>query len=224
MHISRLSRAHSCNYRNTSPLQEGELRILLRPALAVALDDGQDCRMLNQSMAVCTRNSQLLASLPEVPPAIMPVGHRIDTQIGGRQDLMTAGWSGPEAEGTWTEGNVAILTGHLGEPLQHGSELIVWCRSLALNPGGQQQVTVFANDRQIGVWSVPEGHDVVQHAILPTDLGIGQKLIIRFEIEQPVRPIDRKINSDDRQLGFRLSAFELQPISVVPAISPAARN
>jgi hypothetical protein len=222
MHISRLSRAHSCNYRNTSPLQEGELRILLRPALAVALDDGQDCRMLNQSMAVCTRNSQLLASLPEVPPAIMPVGHRIDTQIGGRQDLMTAGWSGPEAEGTWTEGNVAILTGHLGEPLQHGSELIVWCRSLALNPGGQQQVTVFANDRQIGVWSVPEGHDVVQHAILPTDLGIGQKLIIRFEIEQPVRPIDRKINSDDRQLGFRLSAFELQPMSAVPAISPAA--
>jgi len=211
MHISRMTGAPSCNYRNTLPLRDGELRILLRPNLAAALDDGRDCRMLNQIMAVCSRNSRLLAGFPQVPQVTMPVARKIDTRAGGRQDLMTVGWSTPETARTWTEGKFAILQGNLEEHLQHGSELLVWCRSLAVSRGGQQQVTVFANDQQIGVWSVPEDHEVVQHAILPTDLSIGQKLTIRFEIKQPVRPIDRKIGSDERQLGIQVTAFELRP-------------
>jgi hypothetical protein len=213
MHISRTSKAQLCNYSNVEPLRDGEIRVLLRPALAAALDDGRDCRLLHQSMAVCSRNSQLLANLPEVAPVIMPVGDRIEMTTGGSQDLITAGWSSPEAQGIWTEGKIATLTGHLGGPLRPGSQLTVWGRSLALTPDGQQQVTIFANDKRIGVWLVSEGQDMVKHAILPVDLDTGQKLTIRFEIGQPIRPIDRKINSDDRQLGFQLSAFELQPIS-----------
>jgi hypothetical protein len=221
MYIARMTNAPPCDQASMDPLQEGELRILLRRASVVASEDSRSCRMLNQDMAVCSRNTQFLVSLPEVPPVTMPVGRRIETQSGGRQDLMTVGWSISETGGTWTEGNTAILTGRLAEPLQDGSELLVWCHSLTLNPGGKQQVTVFANDKQIGVWSVPEGHDVVKHAILPFDLGIGQKLTIRFEIGQTVRPIDRKINSDDRQLGLWLSAFELQPVPTVALVRKA---
>jgi hypothetical protein len=222
MHVARTTEAPSCGQANTYPLQAGELRIYLHRAFAFASENNRNCRMLNQDMSVCSTSSQFLVGLPEVPPVIMPVGRRIDTQSGGSQAFMTVGWSISEAGGTWTEGNTAILTGRLGEPLQPGSELIVWCRSLTPKPGGQQQVTVLANDQQIGVWSVPEDHDVVERAKLPVHISTGQKLTIRFQVGQPVRPIDRKLSSDDRQLGLWLSAFELQPASAVPASSPAA--
>jgi hypothetical protein len=140
-------------------------------------------------------------------------GTVIDFTHGGNAGIFQrGGWNLAEDWGTWTDGARASLKIRF-EP---GPEFSVRMRTLALafvHPGAKEmRVTVSANNRRIGEWTVGEKPEFYDVQIPAEELGAGACDIV-FDIEKPVAPNELGIGPDMRKLGIGVIRiqFEKQP-------------
>jgi hypothetical protein len=141
---------------------------------------------------------------------IIPINTKVSATAGEELGLPVAGWSPAENEGVWTHDSSATLAGWLSGPIGGPAWLRVWGHAIAPEPGGSQLISVLINERVIATWSLRDFENTERYAEIPRDIDLAGPLKIRFLIDKPVRPIDRQINSDTRQLGLWLDAFQIE--------------
>ena len=133
------------------------------------------------------------------------------TQSGRATPYQVSGWSTPEPQFTWTEGDTAVLALRVRPTdsvvalrmrvagFLHGSELPV------------QPVEVLVNDRKIADWQVGA---VAEHtAMVPQELvKAGGVLTFTFRMPKAISPKAAGIGEDPRVLGMCVYEFELRSI------------
>jgi hypothetical protein len=154
-------------------------------------------------------------SLPGAAAAIT-ADSVLDMRTGGNGiTYLAAGWSSPEAPGTWTDGAraefAARLAGGAGDLTLEvtARPFLVRDRHPTLN------VDVLVNGTAVDRWSYDvarDNHPVARTAHIPAAvLSTSPLLRVEFVIDHPASPASTIDGSnDDRKLGLFISAIELR--------------
>ncbi|MEY2564717.1 MAG: hypothetical protein QOH88_2910 [Verrucomicrobiota bacterium] len=131
------------------------------------------------------------------------------TKEGGSEIYRLSGWSGSEAEFTWTEGTVADLALPLGDN--------TGALSLEMKLGGLihppeltvQNVAVYANGQKIADWEVRA--EAIFTVSIPAELTRNApELKIQLRIPNAASPQSLGLSTDNRMLGIRVYFVELR--------------
>lgn len=139
-------------------------------------------------------------------------GTKISFSKGGNATAMkVSGWSEPEPQFTWTEGNNAVLA--LRIPPADGA-VALKVRASAFIKGPElpsQPVEVYVNDRKIADWQVSQLSE--QTAALPQDLAkAGGLLTLSFRLPKATSPKEAGVSADPRVLGLCVYEIALQKV------------
>jgi hypothetical protein len=208
MPVARVANPLVCSDEaGASTLEDGELRVFRQArASLIVPDNSRFCRELG-IFTVCSRDEGKLADLHPPAPAVIPINSRVPA--GSALGLLGLGWGGIDHRGIWTDSRSATLIGSLIEPIGGLPRLTVWGQVIAPKPNDTQQISVFINDRLIATWWVKEFELTKLYADIPHDIDLTELIKIRFTIDMPVRPIERQMNNDLRQLGLWLHALQI---------------
>jgi alginate O-acetyltransferase complex protein AlgJ len=108
------------------------------------------------------------------------------------------GFSGSEPAGTWTEGSRSIM--RLALPATDRDLIVRFLSAAFVPPGRGQHVRIMANDEQVGDLHITEGTLREYEILIPARLVTKDKLLLRFEIDQPTSPSEMGINADVRKV------------------------
>jgi hypothetical protein len=186
MYLSRRTRLPTdCDAEGYVPLDDGELRVYVPPAVAAPFalpDRGRDCRVLGR-IAVCSKADALLAGLPVVPApdVTIPLGVTLSAGADGDPRPLLWGWSISVPGGTWSEGPSASIAGRLAGPPVAPLELTLAGMPYAPDGTAEGRVTVLLNERPLAVWPVRHLQAAVFHAALPPDVDLAAPFAIRLE-------------------------------------------
>ncbi len=192
-----------------APLQPGELRVLLpyAPRSSRWLVPGADrvCAPL-AGLTVCA--TDVPGAEPESQPQF-PLGRPVTVADDDAALAFLQGWSVPGPGGVWSQGGQAVLGVHLAAAERGSMALTLTGRGLAARPGQQQHIGLRANGQTLAQWNVGDLQPATLRAVIPG--GQTGDLTLQLDIAQPIRPVDRGMNSDTRPLGFELHSIELDP-------------
>lgn len=124
---------------------------------------------------------------------------------------LTAGWSAPEAEFTWSSGPMAAMGFY--PPLAAEVPLLLGLRGNALSVPAvpvqpAQRMLVRQGSRILAETMVPVGKPDLVHLPMPTLSPASALDTLLFEFPDAVRPSDLGISSDSRLLGLALYSAE----------------
>ena len=190
------------------PLQPGPVTIRFGPG--ITLGDGAPAlaRQVLVYGAPCWTGWAPVPCDGAEPGPLHHPGETI-TLDGAEGGLLGAGWSGPEPDGRWTDGALAVL--HLRVAPAAAALALT---AHAFTPGGRAlDLALSANGRMIGRWSLSEGAEQVLRADLPPGiLGPAGELQLALAVADPRRPHDTLPDSaDTRLLGLSVRALTLGP-------------
>ncbi len=127
--------------------------------------------------------------------------------LGDAKRFRGRGWSQPEGQFTWTEGQSALLV--LSVPASQASMLRVTMAGLVKPPELPFQPTaVFANGKQIADWQVAEKKEYT--APIPGSITTGGKLTLEFRTPNATTPRSLGINGDSRVLGVAVYNLSIE--------------
>lgn len=131
----------------------------------------------------------------------------------GRRKGCLRGFAAFEEQATWTEGPSASIELSVPSPQQ---DLLLAAEVGALIEPPKliaQEVTVFANDGQIGVWKFDTAGKTRQTAVIPKNaVGADGQLALRFEIARPTTPRSLGRGDDGRELGIWFSSMRIDQV------------
>jgi len=119
-----------------------------------------------------------------------------------------------EEKATWTVRSSASIA--LSVPASKEDVLLAADAGAFLAPPklDVQEVKVFANGLQVGVWRFTEGVKTRQSAVIPrAAIGVDGSLVLCFEIANPTTPQSLGMGDDDRKLGIWLSSLRIDQVS-----------
>ena len=122
-----------------------------------------------------------------------------------------SGWSSPEPQFTWTEGETAVIAVRV--PATDTAVALKVRASGFLNPPelATQPVEVFVNDRKIADWQV--GQLAEHSAMIPTEMvKDGGLLTITFKMSKATSPKAAGVSEDPRVLGICVHEVELRKV------------
>jgi GT2 family glycosyltransferase len=181
--VFRLARGHG---RGTYIAQARALRGLLFSAAAQGDGPGLRLETVRRSCLVDVRTT-------------------IDFAAGaGGARFLASGWSRPEGDGVWNDGDTAELLFDLGTPPK--SDLVV---DLQLRPflgsgDAQRTVVVSAGGVALETWKLGAGDDWHRRLAVPATAVRGSLLMISFRFENPASPRSLGLSEDPRQLAMGL--------------------
>lgn len=191
----------------SAPLGRSELRVLTPAAqasyLALVPDGGRFCSPLGR-LVVCEDPGSTAAppsrSLPKRPE--LAIGN---TGFARGQDgvrLLDEGWSDPEPNGVWSEAASATLA--IERPSELTGPLRLALEVIGFAPGGdeQQRLELWAQERRLGRWSLPDRQPTSVTALLPS--GPAGSLSLELRVDSPTAPRARGVGADGRTLGVML--------------------
>lgn len=128
---------------------------------------------------------------------------------GNIKEYKTSGFSGPETNFTWTNGDIASID----IPLPESSEDDFFCASFEASPFvykrlKKQKVGIFVNDRFISDFDVV-GKDVYKFRFAHNVKTSGEVANIKFKISNPKSPKDFGLSQDSRKLGIAITKMLL---------------
>lgn len=133
-------------------------------------------------------------------------GTRLTFGRGGTSERFKSfGWSGTEAEFTWTEGHSAGLQFFGIAP---GSALTLKVKLRALTP---DTVSVFANNRKIAEWHPADSPMEYTAPIAADIIAADQPLEIKFAFANPQSPLALGLGADARLLGICVYELAIAP-------------
>jgi hypothetical protein len=201
MYLARLSRPIDCNAdlrAAAAPLQPGELRVLLKPGLHQGLVPGGAalCQAVGQ-VAFCRAGGTLVAG--------RPASYGMEAGGAGLA-LLRDGWHPPEALGSWSAEEEALLALPVA-PEGMGQRLALTVQGYARKIGGVRDVSVRLDGRPVAEWRLEDGRPTR----LQLDLPAGGRMLT-FVVDRPARPVRRDAGSrDGRRLGLALMSLEVLP-------------
>lgn len=139
-------------------------------------------------------------------------GKPLDLAAGSADlDALWHGWSRPEAQGSWTEGTMAVLRWRAERILARSSSLQVDIADVAAQ---DIQGRVVVNDRHSRSFSFPaSGRNLSLSVPLSADHPAGQEIELRFEIDTPAR--------SEAHAGKRRPGLQIRRVSLNPTAEPA---
>ncbi|MFN2476109.1 MAG: hypothetical protein ABR526_07200 [Chthoniobacterales bacterium] len=158
------------------------------------------------SLLGCSKHDTTIAPLTTKP---YQLGTKVEFGLGGDGlPYMTAGWSSPEANHTWTEGGAAVVTLPI-EPANGSLILRMQLSGLTKAPELPfQAVELLANGIKVGDWQV--GTDAEYTSEIPLELvRAGGPLRIEMKIANATTPKKLGIGADERALGVALHSLRL---------------
>jgi hypothetical protein len=140
-------------------------------------------------------------------------GDAIDFKKGGNgSQYQGKGWSWPEEYGTWTDGDRADLILQLDQPPAGPLQLVLRGKAFVTPAWPRQDVTVLANDRQIGLWTFTgEPTGAQRSAAIPATLLDSRYLKLSLRIADPRSPLSAGLSADPRRLGILVHDVRLSP-------------
>ena len=165
---------------------------------------------------VCGDGLEHVPGLPRADPAedvprLASWGETFRLDRGARPDILGGGWSGPEANGTWTEGTEASLV--FSPPPGSGTLRVEALGHVppALAGEGGQPVEVTVDGVPVASWRVHGGDWSSYEAALPADLlRADGPVMIRFKMPEARSP-GAIGSTDPRVLGINVRAISLTP-------------
>lgn len=129
-----------------------------------------------------------------------------DDQDGN--DLVSAGFSIPEAWGRWIEGKTGKLSFALAEHPHNPIVLRVEATSLSLAPNFHQEADVALNDNKCGTLAFAAKENYAE-VTCPAGAFVTGRNIIELRIHNPTKASDIYLNNDYRLLGVGLKTLTM---------------
>jgi hypothetical protein len=172
-----------------------------------AVETGQ----LRSRFELPTRIPGLSIVAPSGPSRIYGLGTTIEFgKQGDAKRFCGRGWSQPEDQLTWTEGESAIMV--LGVPASQPFMLRATMAGLVKGPELPFQPTaVFANGKKIADWQVSEKKEYT--AKIPGLVTVGGELLLEFQTPKATTPKSLGINEDTRVLGVAMFTISIEKSS-----------
>ena len=132
--------------------------------------------------------------------------------------FLGAGWSGAEGMFRWTDGPRAEL--FLDAPAHAGALLDLTIRPFLAPPGvSRQRVEVLANVHRLGALELTAPEAATHTLLVPAGVLSGPG-VLRFVLPDAVRPAEKGLGRETRQLGIAVHSLRLRPL---PSLLPQAR-
>ncbi|MFZ2639848.1 MAG: hypothetical protein WA117_02590 [Verrucomicrobiia bacterium] len=152
---------------------------------------------------------------PPVPPLSLNVERKLCEPPG--IDMLGGGWSYPEREGVWTDGEQAELTFSIPPEITAGSRyrLVLKFHAFAPMPQKEFRYTLSLNGGPASEHRAPSGQvrgvtlEVSGAQLKPVNL-------LRFRLYTVGSPKEVSESTDDRRLGIFLSTIELESVKREP--------
>ncbi len=128
-------------------------------------------------------------------------GEVITTESDSADNLVRfdKGWSSPEPDGMWTDGNTAVIY------FDNIPQKNLSCSIELMNKVHCSSVAIFANDTEIGTFSADELSEGLITAEIPGEAIDEGHLILTFDIENPTVIGEQ----DNRHLGIKCRSIVL---------------
>lgn len=143
-----------------------------------------------------------------------PMKYKFGTDIlfagnGDAGRYLLEGWSRPEREWTWTDGNAATLTIPV-ESTKNSINLKVVSDPF-IRPGKieKQRVNILVNNQKVGEWVFTEFGTQERNIDIPNNLIDNSMLYITFELPDAVSPLELGVSEDPRKLGIAFRSISL---------------
>lgn len=135
------------------------------------------------------------------------------------------GWSTPEPQSTWTDGETATLK--FGLQAQPESDLTLRVTAAPfLSPAHpRQKVRVLANGTEVGVWEMSTPSIQELEVTIPKALAFRPgDLDVSFVFDAPVSPAESGVGSDTRLLGLSVTTLVLEKAAPSPPPKSSVRE
>ena len=132
-------------------------------------------------------------------------------QSGAATSYQVSGWSKPEPQFTWTEGDTAVLA--IRVPASDAPVVLRARGAGFLNPPEltTQPIEVMVNDKKIAEWQVGDVSEYT--AMIPQEMvKEGGVLTITFKMPKAIAPKTAGVSEDPRVLGFCVHEIELRKV------------
>ena len=142
---------------------------------------------------------------------LVKLGERIDWRNAARGQV--AGWSRPEAAGTWSVGERSSLAVRLAEPPAGDLVLTAWVWGVVHEQRVPvREVEVLAGGTRVATWRLERFAPEPRSARIPLS-AVGPEGVLRvtFRFPEHRSPRDMRINGDTRRIGMLLSEWQLDP-------------
>lgn len=166
-----------------------------------------------------TPPSALPTPVPPAPISILEPGRPVTLGSNGENNrYLRAGWSHPEPEFTWTEGDRAILTFRVPAPAGPLA-LEMTLAGLTKTPVlPAQPVTVKVNGEALADWQV--GDRAAFRAVIPARLVPADGVVnVEFGLPKAATPAELGLGADPRRLAVQAFSFQVTTPSG-PAAAP----
>ncbi|MBK6863096.1 MAG: sulfotransferase [Ideonella sp.] len=199
-------------------LPTGRTRRQSEPTAAVGREPARgDAELLLLRARVAELDAELRASVSRDAP--YRVGTSIDARRGGSAPLfLRRGWAPPEEAGTWSIAEAAELRLPL-HGLRAGRGLAMQARARPMVGPGHEKVavTLLANGRTVGSWSLDEARATDLDCTIAADLLEPHgPLALEFRIDRPCAPRSIGLSADARTLGILLVSLTLRAVATQP--------
>ncbi len=157
------------------------------------------------------REPQFLAGLvPRPLPHAYPLTwERIDFAKPEVENFIWYGWSGPDEQSTWTDGDRATVVFSL-DPVTDLTLQIKLGPFLVPGKHDEQRVFISANGLQIDALTLRENVAKVYQIVLPK-AALRQTNILEFSLPDAVSPSSLGVSKDVRKLGIAVYWMKFQP-------------
>lgn len=132
-------------------------------------------------------------------------------QSGAATSYQVSGWSKPEPQFTWTEGDTAVLA--IRVPASDAPVVLRARGAGFLNPPElpAQPIEVLVNDKKVADWQVGDVSEYT--AMIPQEMvKTGGVLTITFKMPKAIAPKAAGVSEDPRVLGFCVHEIELRKV------------
>ena len=119
------------------------------------------------------------------------------------------GWAEPEPAGTWSNGRRAELVLTRPEGLAGPLRLRLRLEALAPAPEARQRVGLWLDGREVASWKLEDRRPAWVEAGLPA--GPPGPMRLELRVGTPIRPVDRGIGTDTRELGVQIQGLRAKP-------------
>jgi hypothetical protein len=141
--------------------------------------------------------------------ALVKLGERVDWRNAAPGQI--AGWSRPEAAGTWSVGERSVLAVRLAEPPAGDLVLTAWVWGVVHEQRlPVREVVVLAGGTPVATWRLERLAPEARTARIPLSaVGADGVLRVTFRFPEHRSPRDLRINSDTRRIGIMLTEWQL---------------
>lgn len=133
--------------------------------------------------------------------------------VPGRRDFIWQGWSGPEAWGTWSDGNRSSVLLDLSTAPKNDLELLIEGHAFLAEKHPTQEIDVVVNKHLLATLMYDQrSNGGVRTVKIPKFLASENdgRLLIYFNIKNPKSPAELGTSGDSRRLGLGIVSLEVK--------------